>query len=204
MNDRSYSVRGVGDCETTMTDEEEKTATREELFHHNERYALKIANAHMRDFLDDDQKNLILSTALEGLWVATLKWDRTRGKRFCLYAHSYIKYYVWDLLEKWRLWRDSTTELTDTPFPTRDPFGDKRLYHNRVLEKLSDKNYVKHLLGKLSSDELREVVIAYHGIDDGIPKTFQEVSMVMGVSKQYVHQRYDRALREMRKLGNTL
>ena len=203
MNDRDYSVRGIGKCVTRMTDEEEKTATREELFHHNELYALKIANAHMRTTHDNDQKNLILSTALEGLWVATLKWDKTRGKRFCLFAHHYIKYYVWGLLAK--LWRESTTELTDTPFLfTRDPFGDKRVYHNCVLEKLSDKNYVKHLLGKLPSDGLREVVILYHGIDDGIPKTFEEVATVLGVSKQTVNQRYSRAIREMKKLGNTL
>lgn len=121
-----------------------------------------------------------------GLWRALRRYDPTRGTAFSTYAVVAIARAVWQAVAVSR--QASLSHGASLLIFAADADD---------LVEVVDKAQLSAALLKAVDQlppRLRQVVVAHHGLDGGLPQTFAAIGQTLGVSKQRVHQLHVTAL----------
>ncbi|MDO8673184.1 MAG: sigma-70 family RNA polymerase sigma factor [Dehalococcoidia bacterium] len=121
-----------------------------------------------------------------GLWRALRGYDPRRGTAFSTYAVVAISRAVWQAVA---VSRQASLSHGASPLIFAADSDD--------LVEMVDKTQLSAVILKAVdqlSPRLRQVVVAHHGLDGGLPQTFAAIGQTLGVSKQRVHQLHVTAL----------
>lgn len=121
-----------------------------------------------------------------GLWRALRRYDPGRGTAFSTYAVVAISRAVWQAVAVSRQTSLSHCWGALASAPDSDDLIE-------VVDKAQLSAALLVAVDQLPS-RLRQVVVAHHGLDGGLPQTFAAIGQTLGVSKQRVHQLHVTAL----------
>jgi RNA polymerase sigma factor (sigma-70 family) len=183
-----------------LSKEEQANASRQELFDSAQRYAMGVVGdilAKIHNF-SRDERNLVIQEGLLGLWIATDKFDPTKGASLATYAHMQIYYRASRQVMLIFRHKNAVQGLEDSLYP------DQSIMRGRDKEALKiaeEKDYISYLIGNAGlNDAEKEYITMYYGIGDDPPMLLHEVGDKVGVSKQRVKQVLNDGLKKMKKV----
>lgn len=173
---------------------------REEFFHANLRFVIRIAKRHPNssalDFLDLIQEGNV------GLRQAVERFDWRRGNKFSTFAFHHIRGAVVRALQDQESPRplslnrpvggeDSTMELGDT-LPSELDLPES------VIDEVDDQLLVTEALQHVT-DRQRQAFELYFGLQTGDPMSYEDVGKELGVSKNAAHTLVENGLKTLRR-----
>ena len=120
-----------------------------------------------------------------GLWQALRGYDEQRGTRFSSYAVPAIEHAVWRAVAQAEPGVGPAVAGVDEPVWWEDPA--------EGLHRAAVGAAVRALVAELPPGP-RRIVVAHHGLDDGVPVSLADLGRQLGVSRQRVHAVYQAAL----------
>jgi RNA polymerase sporulation-specific sigma factor len=123
-----------------------------------------------------------------GLWQAIMGYDPERGYQFSTYACIAIRNQVWVAVRR---------SLKATGWQTVEASNEALGEIIQVWQSAQTHEALSEALEALS-DNLREIVKQHEGWEGQEPQTFAQLGQVRGVSRQRVHQLYQKALALLR------
>jgi RNA polymerase sigma factor (sigma-70 family) len=199
-DNREDIVVGVG-RKQRLSKEEQATASRQELFESTQRYAMGVVGdvlAKIPSF-SRDEKNLVMQEGLLGLWLATDKFDASKGASIATYAHMQIYYRAMHQVRVIFKEKNRTHELCSSDGEFRElTIREKSGKIDRELAE--DSKYIKEIIELSYLSELEERVIAmYYGLGDNPPMIYQQIGDILGFSKQRAEQLIKKGMVKMKR-----
>lgn len=192
--------------------EEEKVATPEQLFEHNQRYAMKLAMKFINTlhYVSKDDKKFIVNEALVGLWRCAKTYDhKLSNTNFVCFAHPAIMHHLYGGL---RMIKKATDKVVGE-LPEGCKAEDMTIFDWMELNKVDkdkrathiDDNFIKedYLMKAVSraglSKKEKRILFKRYNIGEYTGyKTLGDVAEDEGVSKQRVGQVVDSAIKKIR------
>lgn len=143
-----------------------------------------------------------VQTGYAGLLRAAELFDETRGRKFSTYATEWILKFVRDAANDWAADRrhvslDAPAGAEEGCAALVDFVADAAADPCEEAARADDAAFARDLLATLPERE-RLVVSMYHGIGGRPACTFAEIGNALGVSAQFAHRLYRRAMGRLR------
>jgi RNA polymerase primary sigma factor len=176
--------------------QDEALAVKNQIISSNLRLVVSIAKRHVgpsNDFFH------LVSDGNMSLIRAVEKFDYARGNKFSTYASWAIMKNFARTIPEENYRRDRFVTSHEEMFEAAaDNRTDEHEYEN-VQRRMQDA--VKQMLGQLSDDRIRQIIVSRYGINGATEKTLEQLGKELGITKERVRQLESKGLEEVRRIA---